>query len=106
MDEANGFPAAPHEDQIDALSQALSYLRRTDPIEGMKAILRAAAMGERDRRWGRESATPNPVMIAYEQGKVMFEQFANELRQIQETEPPNRGHVLPSLVNYAKPPWR
>jgi predicted phage terminase large subunit-like protein len=32
MDEANGFPAAPHDDLIDALSQALSYLRRTDPI--------------------------------------------------------------------------
>ena len=31
MDEANGFPAAPHDDQIDALSQGLSYLRRADP---------------------------------------------------------------------------
>ena len=60
MDEANGFPAAPHEDMIDALSQALGYLRRTDLIEGMQTILRAAAMGERDRRWGPSRQPPIP----------------------------------------------
>jgi hypothetical protein len=36
----------------------------------------------------------------------MFEQFAEELRQLQDAEPPNQGRVLPSLVNYAKPPGK
>jgi hypothetical protein len=53
----------------------------------MKAVYRAAALGERDRRWGYNPATPNSAMIAYEQGNVLFKQFAEELRQLQEAEP-------------------
>jgi Terminase RNaseH-like domain len=97
MDEANGFPAASHDDLIDALSQALTYLRRADPIESFKALLRAAAECESDQKWGKKHAAPNPVMVAYEQGCAVYEQFAQELRKLQEGEPPNHGRILPSL---------
>jgi predicted phage terminase large subunit-like protein len=101
MDEANAFPAAPHDDLIDALSQALTYFRRADPIESVKALLRAAAVREHDQRWGQKPVTPNPVMTAYEQGRPAWEQFAQELRELQE-EPPNHGRILPSLVNFGR----
>ena len=106
MDEANGFPAAPHDDIIDALSQALSYLRRADPIESYRAALRAAVLGERDRKWGRKPETHNSAIIAYKQARLAQEQFNRELSELLDEEPPNQGRILPSLVTFAKPPGK
>ena len=80
MDEANAFPAAPHDDLIDALSQALNYFRRADPLEGFKALARAAARRER----GLKPATPNPMLIAYAQAQTVWEQFFEELDESEE----------------------
>jgi predicted phage terminase large subunit-like protein len=103
MDEANGFPAAPHDDQIDALSQALSYLRRADPVEGYKALLRAAAMGDRTRRGNDQAEKFDSAIIAYQQARVANEQFNRELQALMEEEPPNHGRILPSVVTFSGP---
>ena len=99
------FPPRRHDDLIDALSQALNYFRRGDPLEGFKALARAAALRERDQRWGQNPVAQNPVMIAYEQAAPVWKQFFQELSDLQDG-PPNQGRILPSLVNLVEPPWK
>jgi len=83
------------DDLIDALSQALNYFRRADPLEGFKALARAAARRER----GLEPETPNPMMVAYAQAQTVWDQAFEELDESEEEdEPPNQG---PSFVTFA-----
>ncbi len=44
LDEASSFPAAPHDDQIDALSQALNYLRGSGSYVDIEFQQRAQAV--------------------------------------------------------------
>jgi predicted phage terminase large subunit-like protein len=50
VEEISAFPAAPHDDQVDAFSQALNYVREsgTGLMEFYRAGLEAAARGEPD----------------------------------------------------------
>jgi predicted phage terminase large subunit-like protein len=44
LEEVSSFPAAPHDDQVDALSQALAYLRESGPVVDYAFQAQAAAV--------------------------------------------------------------
>jgi hypothetical protein len=53
LDEVTSFPAAPHDDQVDAMTLALNYLR-----ENQYEPYRYSGLPHYDRGWGHETGQP------------------------------------------------
>jgi predicted phage terminase large subunit-like protein len=70
VDEACSFPAAPHDDQVDALTQGLSYLRG----EGYQPISYQPGPGERGPRLGFDSPTSASTDRLYGSGAAIAAQ--------------------------------
>jgi predicted phage terminase large subunit-like protein len=100
MDEVSSFPAAPHDDVVDALSQGLNYLRGScDPVEYYRRLLlRQGELGREAEAQGRSQWVKDVI----DRGRAAAEKLMQEIREQQDREEkPNQGRILPSLVNYA-----
>jgi predicted phage terminase large subunit-like protein len=82
MDEVSSFPAAPHDDQVDALTQALNYSREANP-GGVFDFYRE--MAEREARGEPETEPDNEWVDAYEA----------EVARLKQLEPPCPVCFLP-----------
>ena len=99
--------------QTGSFSTAAAQVHRTQPAVSQMVRKLEEEVGEalfdRSTRDGMLTDAGR-VLEEYAQKLLNLRREARasleELRQLQEAEPPNRGRVLPSLVNLVQPPWK
>jgi predicted phage terminase large subunit-like protein len=84
LDEATSFPAAPHDDQIDALTQALNYLRGEGrgeytfiSLKDCAAPVGSSVMGKRERESRAEDLRSDQARFARQRQRLKHSRWAS-----------------------------